>query len=272
MNQVRSGWLIAFAFVLMYLGQALFMLPLMPFFMFDNSLTGFLLMQGSGTFGGILATLLVWKFLNKENIVKIGLRGPVTDMIFGLLLGAFAISFMVIILLTSKQITLENPLTEPEFSAAILAYFIFFILVGVFEEVFFRGYVIQTLLSRNHQPAVIYIVSALLFSLVHGTNPNVTTLGLINILLVGLLFAYMFLATKSLWLPIGFHITWNFFQGNIFGFSVSGIETDSVYVVQTMNGNPLFTGGSFGLEGGLLTTAIIVGSFFLTKGYVSFRD
>ena len=77
------------------------------------------------------------------------------------------------------------------------------------------------------------------FQLAHGTNPNVSVLGLVNIALVGILFAYMFDATKSLWLPIGYHITWNYFQGNVFGFAVSGTTPHGIYNVSVENGNAL---------------------------------
>src|SRR5690606_35583110 len=124
-----------------------------------------------------------------------------------------------------------------EFSIYTLTFLLLFILVGFFEEMFFRGYVMSTLESRGNRKWVIYVVSALVFSLTHGTNPNVSVLGLVNIALAEILFAYMFDVTKSLWLPIGYHITWNYFQGNVFGFAVSGISPHGIYNVSIESGN-----------------------------------
>ena len=94
----------------------------------------------------------------------------------------------------------------------------------------------------------------------HGMNPNVSILGL-NIALVGILFAYMFVATNSLWLPIGYHITWNYFQGNVFGFPVSGTTPNGIYGVEVVAGRDWLTGGAFGLEGGLMATLLILVGF-----------
>ena len=134
-----------------------------------------------------------------------------------------------------------------------------FILVGVSEEMFFRGYVMSTMASRGNKKWVIYVASAVIFSIAHGLNPNVSILGLTNIALVGILFAYMFFATNSLWLPIGYHITWNYFQGNVFGFPVSGTTPHGIYGVDVAAGRDWLTGGAFGLEGGLMATGAYFG-------------
>src|SRR5699024_12397888 len=101
---------------------------------------------------------------------------------------------------------------------------VIFILTGFFEEMFFRGYVIQTMKERNNKRWVIYVVSAVVFGLVHMTNPNVMSLngivGTVNIMLVGFLVAYMFEVTESLMLPIGIHITWNLFKGSAYGSAI----------------------------------------------------
>jgi uncharacterized protein len=88
-------------------------------------------------------------------------------------------------------------------------------------------------------------------------NPNLRVLGLVNIVLVGILFGYMYLKTNNLWMPIGYHITWNYFQGDIFGFSVSGLNQKGLYNISTFRDN-LLTGGNFGPEAGVLATVVII--------------
>lgn len=264
-NQLRSAWLIGIAFILMFVGQAVLMIPFLAVLGLAEGPWTTLTVQASGTLGGFLATLLVWKYINKDSMHNLGFRGTFGGFIFGLTLGALSITIIFFVLLFTNNINVVNSFNEPNFNLFIFGYLIIFILVGFFEEVFFRGYVIKTMLSRNNKTWVIYAVSALFFSVAHGINPNVSFLGLFNIMLVGLLFAYMFLATKSLYIPIGYHITWNYFQGNVFGFSVSGMKTESIYIVDATVGNDLLTGGTFGLEGGLLTTGILIIGFFITK-------
>src|SRR5699024_3355598 len=200
--------------------------------------------------GGLIATLLVWRFINREKFSRIGLNWYGKDLIFGLFLGAISITVIFFALYMTGNLTLLNPLTKPSFSIFKLLFLLMFILVGLLEEIFFRGYIISTMASRHNKKWVIYLVSAIIFSIVYGTNPNVTIFGLLNIALVGLLFAYMFDVTKSLWLPIGYHITWNFFQGNVFGFAVSGIAPNGIYKIELRTEQDWLTGGAFGLEGG----------------------
>ncbi|MHC8514663.1 lysostaphin resistance A-like protein [Sporosarcina sp. ITBMC105] len=289
-NQVRAGWILLLAAVSMFVGQQLFALPgVFVLFFTDSSsmMTGseadllasfddypwiFLLTQGGGTIGGMLVTVLLWKFLNKGTLQTLGFRRPLKDLGFGLLLGAISIVVIFIILYATGDVTLLNPFSQPKFSVYTLTFLLLFILVGFFEEMFFRGYVMRTMADRGNPKWLIYIVSAVIFSLAHGMNPNVSLIGLLNIALVGVLFAYMFDVTKSLWLPIGYHITWNYVQGNVFGFPVSGTTPHGIYSISVEGGNDLLTGGAFGLEGGMLATLLIVLGFLATRVYVKMRD
>lgn len=292
-GQVKSGYMIAAALLTVFIGQGIFMLPGMTLMsiieiskeqtemtmeldMGDMSPLFLVLTQGAATFGGLAATLVIFRAINKKNPNKLGVQGPAKDMMFGLVLGAGVMTIIFALLLMTGQITLINALSDPQFSAYTLAFVVIFILTGFFEEMFFRGYVMKTMIERNNKRWVIYVVSALVFGLVHITNPNVASMngmvGIVNIILVGFLFAYMFETTKSLMLPIGFHITWNFFQGSVYGFSVSGIPPHGLYELDIAGGNDLLTGGTFGIEGGLMATLVIVISFFLTYAYTKKRQ
>lgn len=284
-NQVRAVWLILITFVAMFIAQQLFALPgIFALMLVDFSSLGngseaevmnsldshpwlFLLTQGGGTIGGMVITVLLWKFMNKRTLKDLGFRGTLKDLGFGLLLGALSIFVIFVLLYVTGNAKLLNTFTTPEFSTYTVTFLILFIIVGFSEEMFFRGYVMSTMANRGNPRWLMYVVSAVVFSLAHGMNPNVSILGLVNIALVGVLFAYMFIATNSLWLPIGYHITWNYFQGNVFGFAVSGITPHGIYNVSVEGGNDLLTGGAFGLEGGLLATLLIVLGYFVTKMY-----
>lgn len=286
-KKVRSGWLILSALLIVYFGQIVFMLPgstllsLIEMARDDTVMRGdlsyvaqpwmILATFGATTFGGIAATLVAWRAINKQYPLALGLRGKLRDLFFGLLFGGASITIIFIILLSTGNVVMETHFLQPNVTMFAVTFLILFVLVGFFEEMFFRGYIMKTMLERGNEKWLTYVVSAVIFSLVHMTNPNVSLFGLLNIFVAGLLFAYMFDKTGSLLLPIGYHITWNFFQGNVFGFPVSGIAPYGLYEVNTSMGNDLLTGGAFGLEGGLVATIVLVLSFYVTNMYAKWQ-
>ena len=124
------------------------------------------------------------------------------------------------------------------------------------EEIIFRGYLLQTLESwPGWWPAV--SLSSLLFGFAHIANPAFGFLPFVNITLAGLLFAVMYRLTRRLWLPIAYHFMWNFAQGPLFGFPVSGLGFDTILKTE-VHGPAVWTGGAFGPEGGLMVTLILL--------------
>jgi uncharacterized protein len=289
MGKVRSGWIILLALVATSLVQSLLMVPGMIYPIMkellanpngfngnleeftDNSPWFILFTQGLGLIGGIVMLFILWRFVNKKRISDMGLKNFSTDFITGLGMGALSIIIIFFILLVTKNIEMANSFGSPDFSAYTISYLLFFILVGFSEELTFRGYIMSTLADNGNSKTAVYIISSLIFGIAHIWNPNVVIFGIVNIFLVGLLFAYMYEKTKSLWMPIGYHITWNYFQGNVFGFPVSGTTPYGLYGIDVSMGNDWLTGGSFGLEGGLLATVMIACGFLITKLYTKKR-
>ncbi|WP_458414448.1 lysostaphin resistance A-like protein [Schinkia sp. CFF1] len=230
-----------------------------------------LLMNGGGVVGCLIGSLLVWKLINRRQIVDLGFqfnRLHMKNFVFGLFLGGVSMSIIFAILVFAGFVQLNSSLLVPKFSVYSFIFLILFILVGFSEEIFFRGYIMKTMEDRQNSKWLIYLISALIFSLFHGMNPNVSIFGLLNIGLVGLFFSYMYDVTKSLWMPIGYHITWNYFQGNVFGFPVSGTDPHGMYTITLQSTKEFITGGSFGPEGGLLATIVIVLGVIVTKLYM----
>ncbi|MCX7923980.1 MAG: CPBP family intramembrane metalloprotease [Clostridia bacterium] len=233
----------------------------------ENPYYGYLL-NIAQTLCMVLAVIIVLKIVDHRRMSDIGVNSISSgfkDLAYGMFLGAASMIAVFAVLLISGSISLINEFSTPNISVSIITGFLMFIFVGFNEELFARAYCISVLQSNGSRwiPA---IISSVIFSLMHGMNPNLSVLGLINIFLVGLLFAYMFLKTNSLWLPVGYHITWNFFQGNVFGFSVSGMPLDSIYSVK-LNGNSILNGGAFGPEGGLMATLVVVLGFVFVSMY-----
>lgn len=146
----------------------------------------------------------------------------------------------------------------------ILAFFVGFLIQGMSEEVLLRGYFMVSLANRCHVGLAVGI-SSVVFSLLHLSNPGFNFLSLINITLFGCFMGVYVLRTDNLWGACAIHSAWNFVQGNIVGIQVSGTgNLPSVAVMQPVVGKELLSGGDFGLEAGLIVTAVTLGAIALT--------
>ncbi len=195
--------------------------------------------------------LLLWffmKYLDKERFVQLGFqtKNKLNEFIVGIGIGAFIMCAGYFILLFSGEIIFQKVNFDlKEITISILM----FILVAVSEEVFLRGYILKNLMiSFNKYVAL--IVSSVLFSLMHGLNPNIDLFSLANIFLAGILLGISYIHTKNLWFPIALHLSWNLFQTTL-GFNVSGQDLYSL-VEFNIPENNLFNGGAFGFEGSIL--------------------
>lgn len=136
---------------------------------------------------------------------------------------------------------------------------------ALLEELAFRGYPFQRLVEAI-RPIGAIVVLSIFFGAVHLGNPNaggILSWGFFNTILVGVLFAYAYLRTRTLWLPIGMHFGWNFFLGVIYGLPVSGLRDFSVVVRSTARGSTLLTGGAYGIEASLTGTVVLLLGFLL---------
>jgi len=130
------------------------------------------------------------------------------------------------------------------------------VIVAFYEEIVFRGYILNNLLESINKWAAL-IISALVFTLAHIANPSIGLVGAVNILLAGILLGLNYIYTRNLWFSIMLHFTWNFFQGPLLGYEVSGMSLKSL-LAQEMHGNKVMTGGEFGFEGSLVATLLYV--------------
>ena len=125
------------------------------------------------------------------------------------------------------------------------------------EEILCRGYPLAVLAERWGN-AVALLLTTVAFSVLHGANPEVTPLALLNIALAGLLLGVVRIVTGSLWAATGVHLGWNLATGFLADLPVSGITlVDAPLIEVTETGRDFITGGAFGAEGGLASTAAI---------------
>lgn len=130
------------------------------------------------------------------------------------------------------------------------------VLVAFSEELVFRGYILINLMeSVGKWPAL--LISALSFALAHSANPDFSLLAALNIFLAGILLGINYIYTRNLWYGILLHFSWNFFQGPILGYDVSGQNLQSLFQHE-VKGSIWITGGKFGLEGSLIATGLYI--------------
>jgi uncharacterized protein len=134
---------------------------------------------------------------------------------------------------------------------------------AVGEEMLFHGYAFQ-LLVRSLGAFATILPAGVLFGFAHAGNLNVTALGLINTMLWGILLGYAYLRTRALWLPIGLHFGWNFTLP-LFGANLSGFTMGVTGYALKWSAGSLWSGGSYGPEGGLPATLVVIALFFAVR-------
>ena len=152
-----------------------------------------------------------------------------------------------------------------------LAFVSFVLLFGAFgEEMLFHGYAFQLLVRRLGAFATI-LPAAVIFGLAHMDNPNSSWLGVGNTMLWGVLFGYAYLRTSALWLPIGLHFGWNVALP-VFGANLSGFTMGVTGFALHWKAGVLWSGGDYGPEGSLLTTAIVIVLFVVLHRFTTEQD
>ncbi len=186
-------------------------------------------------------------------------------------------SVVVLVLFMQGYIEVEKRPIQPVGISAIgsiLIILIGWIVQGGTEEVLTRGW-LMNILGARYNITFGLILSSVFFGLLHLGNPNISYIAILNIILVGLFFGLCVIKTNNLWIVCGMHSAWNFAQGNLFGFEVSGlnVQVGSLFDLNLV-GNDIVTGGIFGPEAGLASTFVlalgILTVFILDKkGYFS---
>jgi len=223
-----------------------------------------LLFMALTVIGMFLVVMLFRKAIDRKTIKSLGFsfQDGSRSLLYGLLFAVVIIGGGTLLLYVSGSIRLEQvPTNMPTLGLS----FLMFILVALNEEIVARGYILNTLMGAMNKYVALGI-SALLFALGHVLNSNVSLLGLTNIFLAGILLGASYIYTRNLWFPISLHLFWNFIQGPVLGYEVSGSASEGMFkVVDT--GNQLINGGSFGFEGSLICTLLIIPAIVLVVWY-----
>lgn len=235
-----------------------------PLFSNNKDLLSLLITLFSFVFISLLVFFRV-KVIEKRSFSSIGFNKNnwLKKYSLGFLIGLAMMSIIVLILLPFGYITIEkNPIQPVGVSAiaSVLVILFGWIIQGATEEIVTRGWLLN-ILSTKYNIGVGLLISSTLFGLMHLTNPNVNYIAVINIILVGLFYGLYVIKTNDLWAVCGMHSAWNFAQGNLFGFEVSGLDVSVGSLIDlNLVGSDFVTGGIFGPEAGITATCILLAS------------
>jgi uncharacterized protein len=233
-------------------------------FIYRENIFALVVFQGIILAGITLLTLFFSRYIDRRSLVSLGFgKFRVSrDLMLGLMLGVVIISAGFLILNLTDNLEIKSIKPDYSFLAGSLILCVF---ISWMEEISFRGYILNNLMD-SFSPGAGLIISSLLFAGFHMLNPGMSFIPFINLFLAGILLGIVFIYTRTIWYALSLHFSWNFFQGPVFGFRVSGIELDG-FIRQEVKGDEIISGGAFGFEGSILASFIIILCIFALNRY-----
>jgi len=266
-QRLRAGWRLLIQTILMSALEIivlgiLFFIPLFQ----RTSSNELLTFQILELFSITISIFLVRRLIDRRSVTSLGLkidRQMVKDLLIGIGIPALMMGLIYLLEWSFGWLTFQGFAWEIESPSRVLnktlPLLLAFILVGWNEELLSRGYHLQTLASGINRFWGV-MISSFVFGALHLANPHASWISTLGIFLAGLFLAYAYIRTGQLWLSIGLHIGWNFFEAVVFGFPVSGMDLYSLIQIRVTGPN-IITGGDFGPEAGLvLLPALLLGT------------
>ncbi len=280
--RLRSGWRVLLHFLLLAASLLVFSLPVALLMLNETASTVIpddvqvVLAEGLTVGAFAFATWIARRWLDHRSLRSLGFQID-THMLSDILVGTAIPG-----LLMGAIYAFESAVGWLRFEAwawqavsigAVLrglgVYFVVFILTAIGEELISRGYQLQNLAEGVSLPWALFL-SAVLFAALHAANPGADAASFVGLLAAGYFLAYAWVRTGKLWLSIGLHFGWNFFEGVVLGFPVSGLGVFRL-IEQHVTGPALITGGDFGPEAGLVVLPALALGALLIRVYTSDR-
>ena len=211
----------------------------------------------------LLYNLLI-RYVEANDTCKIAPRKDISSIGNGLFIG---FSYFIIVTVTMSLCGYYHIKSiQFDWEKQLFSFTLFF-LVAVSEEIFFRG-ILFRIINRRWNIWAALVISALIFGGLHILNDNATLWSSIAITIeAGSLLGAAYAYSKNIWLPIGIHWIWNYTQGNILGFPVSGEDNVTSIITPEISGPQWLTGGSFGAEASVISAVIglLISLWFIRK-------
>lgn len=217
--------------------------------------------------GVCISSFILMRYWEHVPFSDLGLavKGRAKDVLWGALVAAILYIAGFGILLSSGVIEVVGVHFDAE---SLCLSWILMLLVAVSEEIAMRGFVLGRLLNAGVGRYWALFISSALFSLMHLFNPNFSFLPFLNILLAGVLLGASYIYTRNLWFPISLHLFWNWIQGPLLGYQVSGGNFGDTLLALHLSEDNIINGGAFGFEGSIICTVlVIIGALVIMKYY-----
>jgi uncharacterized protein len=201
----------------------------------------------------LLVTYVFRRWIDRKTFISLGLdfSGHGREAIAGGMLAVFIICASSLLLKATGHLKWMDIIFDPR---ALFLAFGSTLVVAFYEELIFRGYILNNLME-SFPKWLALMISAVLFMLYHLTSQSsIGFFPMANSLILGLILGLNYLYSKNLWFPFLFHIGWKFLEGPVFGFS--GDESFQTLLQPELNGDISITGGANGLEGSVILMAV----------------
>jgi membrane protease YdiL (CAAX protease family) len=241
-------------YIALYFGTVLVFSPL--WLWLGGYLTG---VTATGLMAAVFANWLALKIFHNRGLMEIGLwlnRASGENLLMGLAGGAGAVALVLAPPLLAGAAHIAATPDDLASVGTVLFVTLLMACGAAGEELFFRGYGFQVLLGALGPFATVVPVGVL-FGLLHGSNPSANWISTVNTAGFGILFGYAYLRSRDLWLPIGLHFSWNFTL-TLFGVNVSGLRMKVTSYEMLWSAGNLWSGGSYGPEASVLTSAVLL--------------
>lgn len=206
----------------------------------------------------LLISALLLRYVHYAKLSELGLRLQRKDLMEGLLAtlwGAFSLALVVappLLMGLGTFAAAETKIKGP-FGLAVLL--LLLALAAFSEELLMRGYAFQSLVQPMHLLGALVLTSGA-FAALHANNRGANEYTIANTFLAGCVIGMVVAVRRNLWAAVGVHLGWNL-STILFGLNVSGLNIPVVPFTVVWRLDPVWTGGAYGPEGGLLCTVTL---------------
>lgn len=208
----------------------------------------------------IAIVLLYWKLVEKKPISKIGANKKFGTYFIGAGIGVFLLVVSVVIVVLTGNIEYKG-IFENIDAVMVLLMAGGFVIQGAMEEFLCRGLVFQSLKEKTSTSLAITI-STVLFIIPHSSSLFAGEtlygfVGVVNLVLISLIFSFLTIQFDSIWVACGLHSAWNAVLYCVMGLNLSGLDKPTAVFNMQSVGDNIINGSAYGIEASIVTTVVL---------------
>lgn len=209
----------------------------------------------------ISVLLLYWKWIEKKSLAELGLTNRIKSYFIGVLIAILMLLIIIGLIILTGAIKYHG-IYEKKNIILIVLYGGGFIIQGAMEELLCRGYLFHTLKDKVSMPIAITI-STIMFIVPHCSSLFAGemiygVIGIINLILISLIFSLLTICFQNIWAACGLHSFWNFILYSIMGLNLSGNDENITAIFNMRSvGNNIWNGSIYGIEASVITVFIL---------------